>query len=236
MIEQDKKHFSEMMQKIGMIYGKEKRDINSITPIYFSALQSYELSEVRFAFNSHVTDTESGQFMPKPADIIRQITGNKESNAFNAWSKVEKAIRTVGIYATVCFDDPVIHKVISDMGGWISLNEVSDKEFPFKANEFQKRYMGHLNKPLGEFNKTLPGLVQADKSRYGEDIDESEIKLIGDSDKAVLTYQSGVDKIESPKTMKEILGKIEKQIGIENGKNEVQKVRDDKTAERNEEG
>lgn len=33
-----------------------------------------------------------------------------------AWNKVDKAVRQVGAWTSVMFDDALIHRVISDMG------------------------------------------------------------------------------------------------------------------------
>lgn len=40
---------------------------------YFLALRSYALADVRGALEAHVVDPDHGQFMARPADIVRQI-------------------------------------------------------------------------------------------------------------------------------------------------------------------
>ena len=52
--------------------------------------------------------------MPTPADLIVLIQGDRHSHALNAWGQVVTAIRTVGRYDSVVFDNPIIHCVIRD--------------------------------------------------------------------------------------------------------------------------
>jgi len=65
--------------------------------------------------------------MPKPADIIRAIKGNSQTQSLQAWSKVEDAIRLVGPYRSVVFDDLAIHGVLQEMGGWVKLCQALGK-------------------------------------------------------------------------------------------------------------
>lgn len=43
---------------------------------------------------------------------------NLEARATPAWVKVRMAIREHGAYASIQFDDPVIHSCVEAMGGW----------------------------------------------------------------------------------------------------------------------
>src|SRR5437870_914018 len=111
--------FTILMAGIGELYGK---NISShLIDIYWQVLKQYELVDVQNAFQSHVQNPDCGQFFPKPADIVRFIEGSGETKALLAWAKVERAIRQLGSYQSVVFDDSLIHIVIEDMGGWVKL-------------------------------------------------------------------------------------------------------------------
>ncbi len=123
--------------------------------IYWQVLKQYELEDVQNAFQSHIQNPDCGQFLPKPADIVRLIEGSGETKALLAWAKVERAVIQIGSYQSVVFDDPLIHAVIEDMGGWVKLCSMKNEQMPFYANEFQKRYMGYVNKKPESTPKTF---------------------------------------------------------------------------------
>jgi len=80
--------------------------------------------------------------MPKVADVIKMLQGSTQDSALTAWAKVDKAVRSIGTQMSVAFDDPLIHKVIQDMGGWLGLGQRQEAEWPFVAKEFETRYRG----------------------------------------------------------------------------------------------
>src|SRR5262249_10206529 len=126
--------------------------------LYWNTLQPFEWTDVKAAFQMHLTDPDTGQYFPKPADVVRHVHGNSETQALKAWSKVDEASHAVGCYASVVFDDPIIHVVIEDMGGWIRLCQTLLKDLPFRANEFKKYYAGYVNHPPSHYPKQLLGL------------------------------------------------------------------------------
>ncbi len=135
---------------VSEIYGKQFTD--GSFQIYLECLKNYTDEEIRMGFNAHVKDTSNGQFFPKPADIVRHIDGTIEDSAYLAWNKIHNA--NAGYYDTVIFDDPIIHSVISDMGGWIYFCEqragLEEREVKFFQKEFLDRYKA--TKRTGVFN------------------------------------------------------------------------------------
>ncbi|MBP6103514.1 MAG: hypothetical protein KA508_00365 [Gammaproteobacteria bacterium] len=172
--------FSDMMMVIAALYHKPFTD--KLTDIYWESLEEFSLEEVSEALRLHVRDTEAGRFFPKPADIVRFIEGSSESRALQAWTKVERAFSQVGRYQSLAFDDPLIHAVIQDMGGWIKLCEITLKELPFCCNEFQKRYRGFLNRKPLDTPPYLPGIVERDNAKDGYPIPAPV--LLGDQSKS----------------------------------------------------
>lgn len=172
--------FSKMMKVIAALYHKAFTD--ELIDIYWESLEEFSLEEVSKALRLHVRDTEAGRFLPKPADIVRFIEGSSESCALQAWTKVERAFSQVGRYQSLAFDDPLIHAVIQDMGGWIKLCDITLKELPFCCNEFQKRYRGFLNRKPLQIPPYLPGIVERDNGKDGYPIPEPV--LLGDQPKS----------------------------------------------------
>lgn len=134
MQEVDKREFAEVWGAAWAMHGK------SVSPqllsIAFEALRAYSIEEVRIGLTRHIQSPDTGQFFPKPADVIKHIDGNSGSRAMVAWNTVDKAVRQVGAWTSVMFDDALIHRVISDMGGWVELCKVDDREYPFKQKGF----------------------------------------------------------------------------------------------------
>lgn len=160
--------------------------------LYWDTLKPFEWKAVKIAFRKHLLDPDKGQYFPKPADVVRYIEGNAETQALRAWSKVEDAIRRVGGYASVVFDDPIIHVVIDHMGGWIRLCQTLLNDLPFRAVEFKKHYVGYVNHSLPRHPNQLLGL---EAQRNGMDgYTAKPPLLIGDPKRAFAVLQNGGEK------------------------------------------
>ncbi|GLR26528.1 DUF6475 domain-containing protein [Limnobacter litoralis] len=180
--------FSAMLCAVSEMYGKTVSEFAN--SLYWNALQNYELNSVRQAFDRHVKNPDTGQWMPKPADLIRMMQGSTQDSSMLAWSKVDKAVRVVGPYQTVTFDDPVIHRVISDMGGWVDICSKTDAEWPFVQREFENRYKGYATR--GEIPEHLPslaGIADAENLKQGHQM--QPVTLIGNRRRAESNYRSG---------------------------------------------
>ncbi len=170
MLEKDLVKFSEIMTGLSEIYGKDMSSF--MLDIYFQALNDFDIVSVERAFSAHVRNPDNGQFFPKPADIVKLISGTSRDAGYVAWTKVDKTVRMVGSWQSVVFDDPIIHSVISDMGGWILLGEKTEKEWVFVSKEFMERYQAHKSKQdsTGNYPQKLIGKHEADNSRGGFEI------------------------------------------------------------------
>ena len=185
----DKREFLNALGLVCEMYGKP-RPTPALTAMYFNALSHISLEDFKAGINIHARDTDQGQFMPKPADILRGIQGNKGTQAEQAWTKVDKAIRCVGGNQSVVFDDRLIHAVIEDMGGWIPLSGCDSKEYPFKHNEFVKRYSGFINKAPERIPPKLIGSEEMHNSGEGHERFIPPPRLIGDEKKALQVLQN----------------------------------------------
>ena len=194
MLDQDKPQFEALMNASASMYGKQAPEINPVLlKMYFNALDRFPYEDVQSAFEAHIRNPDNGQFFPKPADIIRFMDGNSETKSGEAWTKVDKAIRTIGSYQNIVFDDPIIHAVIADMGGWIQLCKVTNDEYPFKKNEFSKRYTGYVGRTMKDYPKMLIGISQSSNDSRGlKSIEKPAV--IGCINQARLVYSGGSDE------------------------------------------
>lgn len=180
--------FADLLAGVMDLYGKPISEF--ATTVWWEAMRPYDLPAVRLAFSRHVQNPDSGQFAPKPADVIRMLGGTTQDSALRAWAKIDKAVRHVGPYASVAFDDPLIHRVLHDMGGWVGLSSKSEDEWPFVAKEFENRYRGYaMRNERPEYPPVLTGIAEAENVRRGLRSDPP--RLIGDATKAEAVMQGG---------------------------------------------
>lgn len=191
MTNHDKPEFAQLMAALSEYYNRDMSP--GLIGMYWQGLQHYDLAAVREALNMHMQNPDSGQFMPKIADISKMLGGTTQDAALRAWAKVDQAIRKVGVYADVAFDDPLIHRVLHDMGGWIALGNKTEDEWPFTAKEFENRYRGYrVRSAKPDYPPVLVGIAGAHNRRGNFDLQPPI--LIGDIDAARNVMLGGIEK------------------------------------------
>jgi hypothetical protein len=171
-------------------YGKEVTGF--ALDVWWTALKGYDLAGIKDAFNRHLMNPDAGAFLPKPADIVRMLGGTTQDAALQAWAKVDKAVRCVGTYADVVFDDPLIHGVIHDMGGWIAFGSKTEEDWPFIAREFENRFRGYRTRGARpDYPAVLIGMANAHNRKGG--FKEEPPRLIGDQQKCLQVMECGTD-------------------------------------------
>lgn len=111
--------------------------------LIFDCLAPYTLAEVKRAISAHLV-SDRGHFMPKAADIVRQIEGSAEERGAVAWRFFLNAVFRYGYYASVRFPNPAFHYVIDKMGGWEYVSEyygnMTERELDYRRPEFLRLY------------------------------------------------------------------------------------------------
>lgn len=124
---------------------------------------------------------------PMPAEIREYCLGTRKEDldlrVAKAVTKIKKAIGSAGMYTTVAFDDPIIHLVIRDFGGWTKLCEKDLDEFENLLKwDLPKLYKAYASRK----NADIPTLLE------GKGADKT-ITYIGDKTKAqkwILAYNN----------------------------------------------
>jgi Domain of unknown function (DUF6475) len=187
------------LEEFGAVLGAtlslyDKTPSDEVALLWFEALKQFEISDIRIALTRHVQDPDAGRFSPKPADVIAHLAGGAATRGMRAWTLVEKAVRSVGHYRSVCFDDPVINKLVDEMGGWVKLaSTATEEDLKFRGIEFAKRYQG-IMQTGGVGADYPPYLIGASESHNAvEGMRVEPPALIGDPVKAqqVLTRGQG---------------------------------------------
>lgn len=191
----DLEAFDQMWTQAHEIYGRHPEP--RVVYMVFQALIAFSLADIERALSRHITNPDTGQFPPKPADIVRLIQGSSQSASGEAWAKVDYAIRCVGNYRSVVFDDPKIHAAIERLGGWQKVALTSEQEYPFLRVNFLKLYQGFTVQPPESYPRKLIGACEHENSQYssfqrGRSADEPA--MIGNPERARLVYQGGGDQ------------------------------------------
>lgn len=165
MQEQDKSAFRDMMMAAGEVYGREIT--KPLLQMYFAALAHVGIEQVQAAMMAHMQNPDSGQFFPKPADLIKQMTGTTkqqdaaiEDKAAIAWACIERDIRRIGSYGTLKLDDKQALATVKAMGGWQSICQTETSKMEWKRKEFIRMYEAFERTPLEALPSSLPGRVE----------------------------------------------------------------------------
>ncbi|HEP6426919.1 TPA: hypothetical protein VDB83_001190 [Burkholderia cenocepacia] len=190
MIGNDRNEFAALMAGVYGFYGKDASDF--ALDVWWQAMSPYDFEAVKDALNRHCVNPDSGQFLPKPADVVKMLSGSTQDAALVAWAKVDRAVREVGTYRSVVFDDAVIHRVVTDMGGWVQIGSKDDNEWPFVRNEFVNRYRGYrMRSEIPEYLPVLVGISESSNQRHG--FQSEGPTLLGNSDMARAVLAGGRD-------------------------------------------
>ena len=184
MIPNDSEPFRTMLAAVYTLYGKELSP--QALSLWFESLRHYDLPAIRSALSAHVRNPDSGQFLPRPADVVKAIDGGSDDAALLAWAKVDRALRVVGTYATVVFDDPLIHYCVASLGGWIKLGQLSEDDWKYQRQPFATLYRGARGRKMSYPAKLL-GISEAENG----ELHQAQPTMIGDPEKALQVLAGG---------------------------------------------
>lgn len=176
----------EVLQGVHDFYGKDMSEF--ALKVWMQACKTFATDQVSQAISAHLMDPEKGQFMPKPADIVRQLQGTQTDRALVAWGKVFDAMQRVGAYADVCFDDGLIHLAIEDIGGWVNLCRMDFEELPHTQRRFCDSYRAYVRRGETKFPSRLIGESSMNNQQIGF---KSNPVLIGNRTHAMHVLSSG---------------------------------------------
>lgn len=190
MIDRDRGEFAKMMADVYDYYSKDLSE--SVLEIWWTAVRPYDLAAVRKALGQHAVNPDRGSYLPKASDVVLMLGGSTLDSALVAWSKLEEALSRVGRYMTVVFDDPLIHRVVDEMGGWTVIGACSARDWPFKQNEFVNRYRGYrMRSETPPYPPRLLGISDGENAAHGYAVDDSNLRFIGDARAAVAVLKGG---------------------------------------------
>lgn len=159
--------------------------------VWWQAMQPYSLEQVRKAMTAHATNPDGGQFAPKVADVVRILDGTHTDRAMLAWGKVFEAMSAVGAYQDVVFDDPAIHAVVEDLGGWPKVCRTETKELGYLQKRFCDGHKAYVGRGTFAYPRRLMGDRSPDHDWESRGLPLPRPALIGDPERAALVFKGG---------------------------------------------
>lgn len=181
--------FTDLLTDVMAYYGKDVSTF--MVQVWWGACTNFELEQVSSALQRHATDPDRGQFAPKVADIVKVLAGTTTDRAALAWGKTLEAMTSVGAYTDVVFDDPAIHAVIEDLGGWPKVCRTDLKELSFLQHRFQESHRAYTGRGKFEYQRRLAGDRSPDFEFTSRGIPLPRPALVGDQAKAIAVLKNG---------------------------------------------
>ena len=181
-----------LFKLVADVLGYYRQDVSPfVLNVWWSACQPFDMDQVSKALTAHATNPDHGQFAPKVADVVRILTGTHSDRAQLAWGKVHEAMSSVGGYTDVVFDDPAIHAVIEDLGGWPKVCRTEAKELGYLQHRFLESHKAYTGRGQFEYPRRLIGDRSPDHEyqRFGRPLPRPA--LVGDREKAKAVFLGG---------------------------------------------
>ena len=133
--------------------------------VYYEALKDYTEEQVKKAVFTCLKNYKYAG-LPKPADILEYLEGTREDKALMAWLQAKEAVQKGGYYSSVVFKDPIIARVLNELGGWQSFCCAPIDELPFIEKRFLDLYRV-LEKRGVKDNVKLIGFIELSNGEKG---------------------------------------------------------------------
>lgn len=183
------KEFGQLVKDVMAYYGQNTTKFTM--SVWWGACQAFDFEQVSSALQKHATDPERGRFAPKVADIVRALQGTTTDRAAIAWGKVHGAMSSVGAYKDVVFDDPAIHAVIEDLGGWPKICRVEVSELSYLQHRFQEAHKAYTERGKFDYMRRLPGDRSPDHDYASRGLPLPRPVLVGEMSQAMAVLQHG---------------------------------------------
>jgi len=154
----DRQLFAQMFAMLCEVYNRQQT--GPLMDGYYLVLKQMGDEEFKSAVAS-ILENRTMQALPKPAEILEYAKPQLEALAALALQDLESAFCSAGRYRSVRFEDPVLHSVITAMGGWTHICEMEKREWEFKRKEFPRLYALHARRGshpehvAGQLEKTM---------------------------------------------------------------------------------
>lgn len=186
----DRESFVNLITDVLAFYGKTVSMF--AIGVWWEACRGFELSAIERALSRHAMDPERGRFAPLPGDLVAKLQGTPTDRAAKAWAQVIASASSVGAYTDVVFDDPIIHVVIEDLGGWPAICRTETEKLSYTQHRFTEAYRGYVNRgDLGQYPRKLIGDRSPDETFVARGMTPPKPVLVGNPARAQAVLAGG---------------------------------------------
>lgn len=188
----DLAEFKTLITGVMAYHGKPMSE--PLLQVWWNGCKQWTLPQVRRALNALTVHPEHGKFPPKIGDMTAILEGSHTDRAAVAWGKTLEAMSSVGAYTDVVFDDPVIHVVVEDMGGWPKLCRTELKELGMVQTRFTKAYTAYAGRLDGfQYPPRLGGAGSSAQEWERIGLPAPKPKLIGNPQECLKVMRGGTE-------------------------------------------
>jgi hypothetical protein len=139
--------------------------------IYVEALMDLDPAKVKAGVGYIIKTRTFAGNLPTVAEIREAVQNSgkpMESRAAIAWDKALYALHHIGTYESVAFDDPIIHHIIVQWGGWTEFGDWNADQTHWKRKDFIALYEAYARSgTLPDPNQHLIGLTEYENAKRG---------------------------------------------------------------------
>lgn len=189
----DYPRFCSIVYGLAEVYGREISE-NGVK-LWWGVLAPYNIDDVARAARDLMLTSPK---MPLPADVVKRISGDPDQKAEVEASKVLEAIKRIGPYRSVAFDDEITTAVVlRSFGSWEETIQAAEEQTEhWFIKDFVRRWKAFYGQGIRKTGK-CPGYVERLNGANGHGDHEEPLALVGDQTKAkqIALTADGEDKV-----------------------------------------
>jgi len=126
-----------LLKTLAGCYAYYERELSDVAvSVWLADLDQFTPDEIEAAFTRHRRDPQRGQWLPKSADILRQLQGDTAEKQTAAWAHVLGEARRVGMYGCANLTAEQ-RSAVDAVGGWAAICHCDEREL----GHMQRRFM-----------------------------------------------------------------------------------------------
>ncbi|SIO26006.1 DUF6475 domain-containing protein [Halodesulfovibrio marinisediminis] len=180
------------------------------TELYFRALSGFSAQEVVRGIDRAVTQC---RFFPKPVELLELIQGCPEDIAEVEAGKVVEAVKRVGSWKSVVFDDAVTAAVVEQgFGGWVKLcSDMTARDEKWFRKDFCRLYVSFARQNVRVTGALAGQAAIANNAHCNKYLEP--VALVGNAQKAQAIFAAGSKGQGTPIAM--LAGNVSKKLAVE---------------------
>ena len=142
-----------LIQTLVGVYGFYDKELTEFAiRVWGDACAEFDIEALEQAFARHLRDPEAGRWLPKPADIVRQIRGDSNDAALIAWGHVMERARMGGGFGPGASEAE--RQAVYSLGGWSAICRADESQNGFLQRRFTDAFKAYRHR------EAVPALAQ----------------------------------------------------------------------------